>query len=56
VNLGDNANTTEAIYGQLPGAYYGKKKDSQKWINKLANLNLIDSFIERLWEVTNPKL
>ena len=56
VNLGEDADTTGAIYGQLAGAYYGKKKIHQQWIDKLAKLNLIDSLIERLWEVTIPTL
>lgn len=56
VNLGEGADTTGAICGQLAGAYYGKNEIPRKWINKLADLYLIDSFIERLWEVANPKL
>lgn len=56
LNLGEGADTTGAIDGQLAGAYYGKNEILKKWINKLADLDLIDSFIERLWEVTNPKL
>ena len=32
VNLGDDTDTTAAIYGQLAGAYYGYKNLPQKWI------------------------
>ncbi|CAF1281269.1 unnamed protein product [Adineta steineri] len=32
VNLGDDTDTTAAIYGQLAGAYYGYEKLPQKWI------------------------
>ncbi|CAF4602685.1 unnamed protein product [Rotaria sp. Silwood1] len=32
VNLGDDTDTTAAIYGQLAGAYYGYKKLPGKWI------------------------
>ncbi|CAF1144451.1 unnamed protein product [Rotaria sordida] len=32
VNLGDDTDTTAAIYGQLAGAYYGYKKLPQRWL------------------------
>jgi ADP-ribosylglycohydrolase len=32
VNLGDDTDTTAAIYGQLAGAYYGYKKLPSKWL------------------------
>ncbi|CAF1298453.1 unnamed protein product [Rotaria magnacalcarata] len=32
VNLGDDADTTAAIYGQLAGAYYGYDKIPSEWI------------------------
>jgi ADP-ribosylglycohydrolase len=35
VNLGDDTDTTAAIYGQLAGAYYGIQKIPEKWLNKL---------------------
>jgi hypothetical protein len=31
VNLGDDTDTTAAIYGQLAGAYYGYQKLPEKW-------------------------
>ena len=31
VNLGDDADTTGAIWGQLAGAYYGSQGLSAKW-------------------------
>jgi ADP-ribosylglycohydrolase len=33
VNLGDDTDTTAAIYGQLAGAYYGYKNLPEKWVN-----------------------
>jgi len=36
VNLGDDADTTGAVYGQLAGAYYGKKGIPNRWLNTLA--------------------
>ncbi|CAF0830551.1 unnamed protein product [Didymodactylos carnosus] len=35
VNLGDDADTTAAIYGQLAGAYYGKKGIPSDWLRQL---------------------
>ena len=36
VNLGDDADTTGAIYGQLAGAYYGESSIPHHWLSKLA--------------------
>ncbi len=36
VNLGDDADTTGAIYGQLAGAYYGLDGIPDYWCNKIA--------------------
>ncbi len=35
VNLGDDADTTGAIYGQIAGAYYGESGIPPKWLEKL---------------------
>ncbi|CAF4245612.1 unnamed protein product, partial [Rotaria sordida] len=35
INLGDDTDTTAAIYGQLAGAYYGYKKLPKKWVNQV---------------------
>ncbi len=36
VNLGDDADTTGAIYGQLAGAYYGLSGIPEGWVERLA--------------------
>ena len=36
VNLGEDADTTGAIYGQLAGAYYGFNDIPDKWRKELA--------------------
>jgi ADP-ribosyl-[dinitrogen reductase] hydrolase len=46
VNLGDDADTTGAVYGQLAGAYYGEKGIPESWKLKLPHRNLIESFAE----------
>lgn len=35
VNLGDDTDTTAAIYGQLAGIYYGYKNLPKKWLNQI---------------------
>ena len=36
VNLGDDADTTAALYGQLAGAHYGEEGIPAEWREKLA--------------------
>jgi ADP-ribosyl-[dinitrogen reductase] hydrolase len=49
VNLGEDADTTGAIYGQLAGAYYGKSEIPQDWIDRLEKRNLIEDIAEDLF-------
>jgi len=55
VNLGDDADTTGAVYGQLAGAYYGRKKIPSSWISKIYHKRLIESFAERLFELSGSE-
>ncbi|MCW6051877.1 ADP-ribosylglycohydrolase family protein [Lyngbya sp. CCAP 1446/10] len=48
VNLGDDADTTGAVYGQLAGAFYGESAIPEKWRSQLAHRSLIASFAEQL--------
>jgi ADP-ribosyl-[dinitrogen reductase] hydrolase len=41
VNLGDDADTTGAVYGQLAGAFYGFEAIPESWRTKLAHKDLI---------------
>jgi ADP-ribosyl-[dinitrogen reductase] hydrolase len=50
VNLGEDADTTGAIYGQLAGAYYGFSNIPQRWTDKLAKIDMLKSITENLWE------
>ncbi len=52
VNLGDDADTTAAIYGQLAGAYYGVRDIPPDWLEKLAKRELIESLADRLYEAS----
>lgn len=50
VNLGDDADTTGAIFGQIGGAYYGVDDIPAGWRQKLARRELIETLAIRLWE------
>ena len=50
VNLGNDADTTGAIYGQLAGAYYGLEAIPQRFKEKLVMKELILSYSEKLIE------
>ncbi|MEZ2229496.1 ADP-ribosylglycohydrolase family protein [Microcoleus sp.] len=39
VNLGDDADTTGAVYGQLAGAFYGEGGLPEKWRSQLVHLD-----------------
>lgn len=55
VNLGNDADTTGAVYGQIAGAFYGEKGIPKKWILKLAKFNLIDSTINELYKISRQR-
>jgi ADP-ribosylglycohydrolase len=48
VNLGDDADTTAAVYGQLAGAYYGEHGIPAEWRAKLTMADAIGALAERL--------
>ncbi len=47
-NLGNDADTTAAVYGQLAGACYGESAIPGSWSEKLALRDTIISFADRL--------
>jgi ADP-ribosyl-[dinitrogen reductase] hydrolase len=51
-NLGDDADTTAAVYGQLAGAYYGESGIPGSWIEKLALQETITSFADKLFALS----
>ena len=51
VNLGDDADTTGAIYGQLAGAFHGERGLPVAWRERLAHRELIESLADRLLEL-----
>jgi len=54
VNLGDDADTTGAIYGQLAGAFFGKEEIPSPWLSRLAYCERIDSFAKSLYSNRVP--
>jgi hypothetical protein len=56
VNLGDDTDTTAAIYGQLAGAYYGYKKLPQRWVKHvyaqrfMLNLSKWITYEGQIWQ------
>lgn len=49
VNLGNDADTTGAVYGQLAGAYYGEAAIPAGWVEKLALRETILALADRLY-------
>lgn len=48
VNLGEDADTTGAVYGQLAGAFYGLKSIPVRWIDKVTKLSKLKGIANRL--------
>ena len=50
-NLGDDADTTAAIYGQIAGAYYGEQGIPETWRTRLAYREVIEAFADKLFDL-----
>jgi ADP-ribosyl-[dinitrogen reductase] hydrolase len=48
VNLGDDADTTGAVYGQIAGAFYGYNGIPEGWRSMITSADLILGFADRL--------
>ncbi len=49
-NLGDDADTTAAICGQMAGAFYGESGIPKKWLERLVMRREIAALADRLYE------
>lgn len=49
VNLGDDADTTGAVYGQLAGSFYGIESIPVEWKSKLAHERMIEEMAEHIY-------
>ena len=52
VNLGNDADTTGAVYGQIAGAYYGYEGIPEEWRSRIAQRKLIESFADRIYRLS----
>jgi ADP-ribosylglycohydrolase len=52
VNLGDDADTTAAVYGQIAGAFYGAKGIPEAWLDKLAMADTIRALAKGLYDLS----
>ncbi len=52
-NLGDDADTTAAVCGQIAGAFYGRSGIPQKWLDKLALRTEIETLALKLLTFIN---
>jgi len=55
-NLGDDSDTTAAIYGQLAGSFYGADAIPQSWLEKLAMRKFIEQVADDLLALSNARL
>jgi ADP-ribosyl-[dinitrogen reductase] hydrolase len=52
-NLGDDADTTAAVCGQVAGAHYGEPGIPKSWLERLVLCDQIRSLADRLWQHSN---
>ena len=55
VSLGDDADTTGAVYGQLAGALYGEDAIPAAWSRRLAMRETIVAYADALWELARAR-
>ena len=53
VNLGDDADTTSAIFGQIAGAYYVVEAIPPEWRDRLTMRAEIEEMADRLCEMAS---
>ena len=54
VNLGEDSDTTAAVYGQIAGAFYGASGIPKRWVSVLAHKDMIVDFADRIYDL-RPK-
>jgi ADP-ribosyl-[dinitrogen reductase] hydrolase len=55
VNLGNDADTTAAVYGQIAGTFYGEAGIPQEWREKLAMKQKITDYADRIFELSGMR-
>jgi len=56
VNLGDDADTTGAVYGQIAGAFYGENNIPEGWRKILAKKELLESYANKLFDLATVNI
>jgi len=56
VDLGDDADTTAAVCGQIAGAFYGETAIPESWRNKLAMCDEIREMASKLYTMGRSKM
>jgi ADP-ribosylglycohydrolase len=56
VNLGDDADTTGAIYGQIAGAFYGEEGIPEAWRNRVVCRDVILHLANNIFQAAHGKL
>ena len=51
VNLGEDSDTTAAVYGQIAGAFYGANEIPTRWANAVVRKDLIIDFADQLYHL-----
>jgi ADP-ribosylglycohydrolase len=54
-NLGNDADTTGAVYGQLAGSFYGENAIPAKWLEKLAMRDFIEQLADSLLNLSEKE-
>jgi ADP-ribosyl-[dinitrogen reductase] hydrolase len=52
VNIGNDADTTGAVYGQIAGAYYGLSGIPKEWVDKIFKIDEIKLIAEQIFELS----
>lgn len=55
VNLGEDADTTGAVYGQIAGAFYGEIGIPEGWRRRVVARATISELADRLWALAQEK-
>ncbi|WP_394495535.1 ADP-ribosylglycohydrolase family protein [Shewanella sp. ENK2] len=55
VNLGEDADTTGAVYGQLAGAFYGERVIDYNWVSKIKEHHVFYLKAQELKELINAE-
>lgn len=55
VNLGGDADSTGAVYGQIAGAYYGVQAIPIRWREKVMKREIIVAIADKLWNLAKDR-